>query len=177
MDQSDCIDDFDFARTSIVCSARARSRSPIRRHARWIHSGHRTNPICSLPNSLRMENGRRLTSGPTGTGDIWIEEGTRLSRFTFDPADDRYQIWSPDGTRVVVLHPAAGGKRWPRSLYKAGQRLGRRASSAAGRPIQRHPIPGRPTGNLSSITAFRTRGDLMVLPLTVSGYLAIAVEI
>jgi hypothetical protein len=33
-----------------------------------------------------------ITRGPVGSGDIWMQEGARSSRFTFDPADDRWTI-------------------------------------------------------------------------------------
>jgi Tol biopolymer transport system component len=38
-----------------------------------------------------------------GPPDIWIYDVSRglRSRFTFDPAADRWPIWSPDGTRVA----------------------------------------------------------------------------
>jgi serine/threonine protein kinase len=41
--------------------------------------------------------------GQTGTYDLWIQkfEGDGASRFTFDPADDVYPVWSPDGSRIV----------------------------------------------------------------------------
>ncbi len=36
-----------------------------------------------------------------GNTDIWLMEGERTSRFTFDASDERYAIWSPDGGRLV----------------------------------------------------------------------------
>src|SRR5262249_9783113 len=35
--------------------------------------------------------------------DLWLLDLVRggLTRFTFDPANDRYPVWSPDGTRIV----------------------------------------------------------------------------
>jgi len=46
--------------------------------------------------------------GPVGSSDIWVQEGVRNSRFTFDPADDRYPLWSPDGTRLVFASNRSG---------------------------------------------------------------------
>jgi serine/threonine protein kinase/Tol biopolymer transport system component len=46
----------------------------------------------------------------TGTNDIWsieIARGT-MSRLTFDPANDRTPLWSPDGTRVVFASNRTG---------------------------------------------------------------------
>jgi hypothetical protein len=42
-----------------------------------------------------------ITRGAVSLGDIWLQDGTRTSRLTFDPKDDRFAIWSPDGARVV----------------------------------------------------------------------------
>jgi Tol biopolymer transport system component len=47
-------------------------------------------------------DGRRVAVSRTvaGNGDIWLLDGTRMSRFTFDAADERYAVWSPDGKRI-----------------------------------------------------------------------------
>ena len=45
-------------------------------------------------------------------GDIWVVDllrGSR-SRFTFDPAVDRYPIWSPRGDRIVFSSQRLGGE-------------------------------------------------------------------
>jgi serine/threonine protein kinase len=36
-----------------------------------------------------------------GNTNIWLLDGTRTSRLTFDAMLDRYPIWSPDGRRIV----------------------------------------------------------------------------
>jgi Tol biopolymer transport system component len=36
-----------------------------------------------------------------GNADVWLLDGTHMSRFTFDPALDRFPVWSPDGTRIA----------------------------------------------------------------------------
>jgi Tol biopolymer transport system component len=36
-----------------------------------------------------------------GNVDVWLLDGTRMSRVTFDAAIDFFPIWSPDGTRIV----------------------------------------------------------------------------
>ena len=46
--------------------------------------------------------------------DIWLLDGARASRFTFDVAADRYPIWSPDGSRIVFDSTRKG----PRDLYQ-----------------------------------------------------------
>ena len=44
-----------------------------------------------------------------GNEDLWLLDGARMSRFTFDPASDRFRVWSPDGTRIVFYSTRTGG--------------------------------------------------------------------
>ncbi|HYM98606.1 MAG TPA: hypothetical protein VET25_02600, partial [Aestuariivirgaceae bacterium] len=39
----------------------------------------------------------------TGNNDLWLSDltGGNATRFTFDPANDSFPVWSPDGNRVV----------------------------------------------------------------------------
>ena len=49
-----------------------------------------------------------------GNQDLWLLDGTRTSRFTFDTADDRYPVWSPHGSRIVFDSTRKGA----RDLYQ-----------------------------------------------------------
>ena len=55
---------------------------------------------------------RRLAFWRTdgGNPDVWLLDVERgvSSRFTFDPADDVYPIWSPDGKSVVFISNRKG---------------------------------------------------------------------
>ena len=46
----------------------------------------------------------------TGGGliGVWLLDGARMSRFTFDAAVDRFPVWSPDGTRIVFSSNRTG---------------------------------------------------------------------
>ena len=46
--------------------------------------------------------------------DIWLLDGTRMSRVTFDAAPDRFPIWSPDGRRIVF----DAARKGPRDLFQ-----------------------------------------------------------
>jgi eukaryotic-like serine/threonine-protein kinase len=48
-------------------------------------------------------DGRRVAVWRTvqNNSDVWLLDGARTSRFTFDAALDRYPVWSPDGSRIV----------------------------------------------------------------------------
>ena len=48
-------------------------------------------------------DGRRVAVSRVvqGNADIWLLDATRSTRFTFDPSQDRFPIWSPDGSRIV----------------------------------------------------------------------------
>ena len=56
-------------------------------------------------------DGRRVIIGRTvqGNQDLWILEGSRANRFTFDAATDDIAVWSPDGLRVVFDSTRTGG--------------------------------------------------------------------
>ena len=57
----------------------------------------------SLRNPRVSPDGRRVVVARTvqGNTDLWLLDGARTSRFTFDAAADRFPVWSPDGTRIV----------------------------------------------------------------------------
>jgi serine/threonine protein kinase len=48
-------------------------------------------------------DGRRVAVNRTvqGNTDVWLLNGTRASRFTFDAAVEEFAVWSPDGSRIA----------------------------------------------------------------------------
>ena len=56
------------------------------------------------PDGHRMAVIRRVQ----GNTDLWLLDGARTTRFTFDTVDDAYTIWSPDGMRIVFRSSASG---------------------------------------------------------------------
>ena len=80
---------------------------------------------------LSRDGTRLAVSIGPATGDIWILDLERdmRSRFTFDPADDRTPLWSPDGSQLafvstkdtqgrIFVRPASG-QGDPQLLYTA----------------------------------------------------------
>ena len=49
-----------------------------------------------------------------GNIDVWLMDGTRKSRFTFNPGMDVFPLWSPDGSQIA-FHSNRSGKG---DLYK-----------------------------------------------------------
>ncbi len=69
------------------------------------------NPRVSL-DGRRVAVGRRVQ----GNTDLWLLDGTRMSRFTFDPAPDLSPVWSPDGTQIAFRSNRAAAIRF--GLYR-----------------------------------------------------------
>ena len=95
--------------------------------------------------------------------DLWLLDVTRglRTRFTFDPANDRGPVWSPDGSRLIFSSNRSG-------TYDLHQR----AASGAGADellyadrSNKEPLSWSPDGLHLLYTGFLKGDDLLILPL------------
>ena len=110
-------------------------------------------------------DGRRVVVSRTvqGNGDLWLLDGARAGRLTFDAARDDFPLWSPDGARMVYRSVRMG----PGDLY---QRL------TSGAAVEGRLVASDQTKTPTSWSADgrfllyisidpQTNGDLWVVPM------------
>lgn len=86
-----------------------RASAGVQRRLTWFDRSGTARGTVGDPDSTLLDprvssTGRRVAMirEVHGRGKVWLSDGARLSRFTFDPESaERYPIWSPDGTRIV----------------------------------------------------------------------------
>ena len=81
-------------------------------------------PDDTLSASRLSPDGRRVAVNRTvqGNTDIWVLDGARSSRFTFDAAIDNLPLWSPDGSQIVFRSGRTGsGDLYQKSSNGAGE--------------------------------------------------------
>ena len=142
------------------------------RPIQWIdHEGHATLLRSTPANwfNLRFSpDGRRLALQINeGQNDIWIYEESRdkITRLTFDPADDRKPVWTPDGRRITF----ASGRADPAktNLYwQAADGTGE-AQRLTDNKQEQQPGSWHPSGKFLAFEQLNpeTGRDLMILPM------------
>jgi Tol biopolymer transport system component/predicted Ser/Thr protein kinase len=167
LDQTALAGSFSVSRSGLIAW---RSGGGGRRQLIWFnHSGQ---DIGSLggPDNFNLffpelsPDGTRvaITRGISGARDIWMQDGTRTSRFTFRPEEDRlYEIWSPDGARVVF----ASSRQGVNNLYQKPANGSGSEEALLQSTENKYPASWSPDGRFILYDSSQNNGDLMVLPL------------
>ena len=87
-----------------------------RRQLTWVDRSGTGRGILGDPDGNALSgprvspDGRRVVVDRTvqGNRDVWLLDGARTSRITFDAAEDNFPLWSPDGTRMVFRSQRTG---------------------------------------------------------------------
>ncbi len=92
-----------------------RTGGVIQRQLTWVDRSGRTLGTLGEPDGTLVDprvspDGHRVVVARIvkGNSDVWLMDGTRTQRVTFDAAVDRSPDWSPDGRRIV-FHSARTG--------------------------------------------------------------------
>jgi eukaryotic-like serine/threonine-protein kinase len=115
------------------------------------------NPEIS-PDSQRVA----FTRGRLDLSDVWIQDGSRSTRLTSDPKDDRIAVWSPDGEELIF----ASDRKGQMDLYR------KRADGMASEEVLlvssdlKFPTSWSPDRRFLLYYLGKNQGDVMVLPLT-----------
>jgi eukaryotic-like serine/threonine-protein kinase len=76
--------------------------------------------------------------------DVWLSDAARTTRFTLDPGDDQFPIWSHDGTRVAFSSTRSGSM----DLYQKPARGGGPEEIALASPARKVPNSWSPDGRV-----------------------------
>ena len=85
-----------------------RAETPVRRQLIWVDRrgvtlGTLGDGEVGLAAPRLSPDGSRVAVARTvqGNTDVWILDGARSTRLTFDPGIDSGAVWSPDGSRIA----------------------------------------------------------------------------
>jgi serine/threonine-protein kinase len=99
--------------------------------------------------------------------DIWLYDWARdtPTKFTFDPANDSYPVWTPDGKRIV-FSSERGSKGFSNLYWQRADGTGE-VQRLTESPNNQLPFSFDPKGKVLAFyeNSPKTSGDLMILPL------------
>ena len=138
----------------------------------WLDRNGKTTPMrATLENWFNPQfapDGRHLAMNVAdGQNDVWVYEWARdlLNRLTFDPADDRKPVWTPDGRRIVFASTRAD-KSTMNLYWRRSDGTGDEQRLTVSRNPQ-FPASWHPSGKLLAFEEQnpQTNFDLMILPV------------
>ena len=160
--------------TSSPGLAAQRPRPVLRSQLVWFdRAGKRIEAVGGLADHLGLElspDGKQVAvpilDRTQGTHDLWLYEmtGGRRTRFTSDPEDENWLIWSPDGSRVVFN--SFGRDRL--ELRQSPSREARTEAVLLDDGEGKWPVSWSPDGQFILVVknSADTSNDIWVLPLT-----------
>jgi Tol biopolymer transport system component len=99
--------------------------------------------------------------------DVWVYEWARdtLTQLTFDPGEDRFPVWTPDGRRLVFASDRA--KAGTSNLYWVNADGTGEVTRLTDSPDNQRPFSWHPSGKFLAFQAVRpaTATDLLILPM------------
>ena len=133
----------------------------------WIAAAEKLGSLDGL-DQCTSRSGSRLTKSvswsaatiPDRNIDLWLSDvtGGNATRFTFDPANDQFPVWSPDGSRIVWASNREGALS---PLSKSRQRRRGRTRCCSSQITSNFPPTGRATGASSSTAKSIRRRNMM----------------
>ena len=122
-------------------------------------------PDGSLSRPRVSPDGRRVLVDRMvqGNRDLWLLDGARMSRLTFNPAFDDWPLWSPDGTRIVFRSRRTGSG----DLYQALTNGAGREERLVAADQAMIPNSWSPDGRFLLYMSVdpQSNGDLWVVPM------------
>jgi Tol biopolymer transport system component len=92
-----------------------RTAGGAQRQLTWFDRSGMARGVVGEPDDTLIQprlspDGRRVAAVRTlqGNWDLWLLDGARASRFTFNPVQDLFPVWSPDSTRIVYMSRRTG---------------------------------------------------------------------
>ncbi|MEY2854972.1 MAG: hypothetical protein RL030_2104 [Pseudomonadota bacterium] len=114
--------------TSTGLVAYATTSSAGQRQLTWVdRSGKALGTISEADGTLQSPrvapDGRRVVVSRMAQGnpDLWLLDGARASRITFNAEEDNHPVWSPDGLRVTFSRGERGGVLLEKLASGAGE--------------------------------------------------------